>query len=111
MKKKYVFLSIIIILIFVVSVIGVNIHNDKVFSQEKWNSNIWERNKMIDNLTQTYDLYQMSSNDIVDLLGTNGLVENSHFTYYVGKEYSGPVLFSITFDENDYVSGYGIIID
>ncbi|MBQ2696389.1 MAG: hypothetical protein IJF61_03715 [Clostridia bacterium] len=110
MKKIIIGIILFIVIASFIVVVQVN-KNQKTFSPEKWEIDIWEREKMLESLIDTYDLYQMNDKQIVNLLGTNGVVEGTNIVYYVGKTYSGPILFSISFDETGYVSRYGIIVD
>lgn len=110
--KKYIFTFILFIVLIVSSYGFLHIKkNDKLFSTEKWDTEIWEREHMIKDLTENYNFYKMDFEQVLNLLGTNGVVEGSHITYYVGKTYSGPVLFSISFDDRNHVINYDIIID
>ena len=108
MKKVFLIIFIFLMILY----LGYGYQKDRSeFSSEKWESDIWGREQMIEDLTRSYDLQNMNSEEILDLLGTNGMVFDSHYIYYIGKSFSGPVLFAISFDENDYVSSYGVIID
>lgn len=107
----------IIIICLLLSVFSISflffLHRDNSieFSPEQWAADIWKREKMLEDLIQTHHLEQMNDDQIIDLLGTNGIVEGSHITYYIGKTFSGPVLFNISFDKKGYVSTYGVIVD
>lgn len=109
--KRLIIALIVLLIIIILVLICIREYHKTVFSIEEWEADIWGRYKMIDDLTQTNDLYGMSSAEILQLLGDNGLVEDSHYTYYVGKSFSGPILFNISFDTNDCVSDFGIIAD
>lgn len=106
-KRKILILFILLIIILIIFVYP----KERKFNKEIWNSKIWYRYTMIEDLTKNYNLYEMTPNDILNLLGTNGIVENSHYTYYVGKSFAGPKLFNVSIGDNGYVSSYGIIID
>ena len=84
---------------------------EREFSVQEWDTDIWHRERMIKSLTEKYNLYGMTDEEIVKLLGKNGLVENSHYIYYVGKSYAGPVIFGISFDDNNKVEHYSVIVD
>lgn len=113
--KKRIFIIILAAVVVFCSVFTFIAHGkyEKIFTPEKWDSNIWKREKMIDNLTEQYDLYQMSYYDVIDLLGTNGLAEsrtneNSCLTYYIGKGIIDPMLFTISFNEKGIVEKYSV---
>lgn len=113
MKKNKRILIMIFILLFNICIFAgcMQKNERKKFSSENWDTNIWGREKMIDSLSEMYDLYQMKYDDIVKILGTNGVIKDSRIIYYIGKSFAGPVLFNISFDENDYVCDFGIIVD
>lgn len=81
------------------------------FTIERWSKDIYEREYMLNDLMKKYDIGEMSYDEIILLLGTNGVVPNSKIQYYIGKSYIGPILFSITFDEDDTVKSFGKIVD
>ena len=90
------------------------INHKSGFSPDKWNSQIWERRQMIDDLTTSYDLSHMTYEDIINLLGTNGIDESTHaegvyIAYFVDKGIADPVLFYISFGKDLIVSNYGLI--
>ncbi len=86
-------------------------YNQSQFSVDKWDENIYVREKMLDDLLNSHDLSAMCYDEIVSLLGTNGIVPNSKISYYIGKSYLGAVLFHISFDSNNRVVSYAVIAD
>ncbi len=113
MTKK---ILVIILILFIIAIVALScfyyhITAEREFSVQKWDTDIWHRERMVKSLTEKYNLYGMTDEEIVKLLGKNGLVENSHYTYYVGKSYCGPVIFGISFDDNNKVEGYSVIVD
>ena len=111
MKLKLLVGIPIVLLIMIVCILWCNYSTYTTFTQESWNENVFKREKMIDDLLEKYSLQEMDYAQITSLLGTNGIVPDSKIRYYVGKSYIGPVLFSISFDENNKVASYGIMID
>lgn len=110
MKLKVMYI-IIIVCILICGIIGYGLYERNVFTVEKWNRDIYQRKILLDDLTKKYNINAMTYEEVVELLGVNGIVPNSRIQYFAGKSYAGPVLFSISFDENDRVKSYGIIID
>ncbi|MBR6522981.1 MAG: hypothetical protein IKT39_00015 [Clostridia bacterium] len=108
MKKNLIF--IFAILVTILTIICIQQQNIE-FDKKKWDKDIYNREKMIDDFLLHYDLKSMSYNEVVAILGTSGTVSGSHISYYIGKSYSGPVILSITFDENDMVKSFDKIVD
>lgn len=113
--KRRIFVILLALSIFFCSVFAFCAYkkSEQIFTPEKWDSHIWKREKMIDSLTQQYNLYRMNYNEVIELLGTNGLVEsrtkkNSCLTYYIGKGIGDPLLFTIRFNEDKVVIEYVI---
>lgn len=114
MKKYIVFISLLMVILFT-ACFFTNYYNS-IFSPTKWNSNIWGRYKMLDDLTEKHTLYGMTYTDIIVLLGNNGIVEASHkensfLQYYIQKTVLGPSLFTFIFDDKGRVVEYSVIID
>lgn len=108
MKKKIMILSIIAVMV-VLTIIAIHAMNTlTTFSIKRWDTNVYQREWMLSSFLEKYELVGMSSEEVTELLGTNEFDGNK---YLIGKSYVGPMFFSITFDENDRVKSYGIIVD
>ena len=60
----------------------------KTFTQEKWNSNVNSRYKMVDSLISDGGLIGKKRSEVIDLLGINGLRANTKdsLEYYLASE-------------------------
>lgn len=101
----------VLILIVTLTVVISLYMNSNQFTTEKWNNNIYTREKMLENFLENYDLNSMNYDEVIMILGKNGLVEDSKLTYYVGKSIFGPILFHIEFDSSNNVIYFDKIID
>ena len=116
-KNKVIFICSLIIVLAICFLAFMCIYSHykerRVFTVERWNTNIWEREYMFDDFLTKYELIGMSKNEVIELLGNEGMVgeAGADFTYYFGKAWSGPVLLTLYFDDMDFVTRYGIIVD
>ena len=106
-KKKLLICVIIVIIILIIIFVNF-VHALTTFSIEKWNENVYQREWMLNDFLEKYNLVGMSYGEIINLLGSNYFDGNK---YLIGKSYVGPKFFSITFDKNNKVESYGIIVD
>ena len=99
MKKIFVLIVIIIILFSYTLLIEKNNHIE--FNVNDWNSLCEERYKMLSSLTEQYKLIGMNRDEILELLGTNGIYTNNNevLEYYVAKGVGDPLFFGIYFNE------------
>ena len=77
----------------------------RTFKKERWNSDIEKRYKMADSLLRDFNPVGKSRNEIISMLGLNGLrVNNSEsMEYYLGAETQDPKLLILDFNEDDKV--------
>lgn len=114
--KKFFIISIIIII--AVGLIGWKTYpilnelrepKTTEFTQEKWNEEIEGRYVMINDLLDKYDFGGMRKEDVIDLLGRNGLTEGDHYMEY---EMRGGLFKDINLyfvlDNNDKVAEYAM---
>jgi len=117
--KIIILVSILVIVLALVLcyIFIINSNSPIEFTSEKWNEHIYQRERMIDSLNSNYNLISMNYEQIVELLGTNGIDERSgknEIIYYTGKaEYFRKVkinqsFFSITFDNDGNCLGISI---
>lgn len=110
-KRKVIVLGLLLAL-FLIAMCGYGgytyINELKTFSIEKWDNNVYQREMMLDDFLERYDLIGMSYDEVIEILGTNKFDGNK---YLIGKSYVGPIFFSITFNEKNRVESYGVIID
>lgn len=88
-------------------VIENNLHTPIEFTSEKWNQDIWQRERMIDSLNSKYDFVSMKYDQIIELLGENGVSEDSgkdKMIYYTGKGTFIQPFLMIQFDEDGNVT-------
>jgi len=109
--KGVIIISIIVLVLFLgykaLTVYEYNSHTPLEFTPEAWNEHIWQRERMLDSLKSKYDLGSMKYDQIVELLGTNGIADGSgksRMTYYTGKSTAIPQFLSIDFDEDGNVA-------
>ena len=107
-KKKIILLSTILALVLLAVFVFLYTNMLKTFSIERWNENVYQRERMLDDFLEKYDLTGMSYDEVMSILGTNEFDGNK---YLIGKSYVGPTFFSITFDDDNRVKSYGIIVD
>ena len=103
MTKKHISLLIMVVIIFTSVYIFDSITIE--FTPQKWDSNVYERKRMVESLLNKYDLYSMSREDVIKLLGTKGILEKSEwdYTYFLGKGFDTIKKLCISFDDNDMV--------
>ena len=103
MTKKHILLLIMVVIIFTSVYIFDSITIE--FTPQKWESNVYERKRMVESLLNKYDLYSMSREDVIKLLGTKGILEMSEwdYTYFLGKGFDTIKKLCISFDDNDMV--------
>ena len=77
----------------------------KVFTYEKWDVDIDKRYKMADSLIRSEVLIGKDKQEVLSILGVNGLKSNSGNTmeYYLNEDTENPKLLIIEFDEEDKV--------
>lgn len=118
--KKYFFIGLTLLLAIVLIVCVFQYISSTKFTPERWNNDIFGRECMMDDLLSQYDLTSMTRVEILELLGKEGLsfpmsmenlYEGNEIIYYIGRGYVGPMLFSIHFGEDDYVTHYSIYED
>lgn len=115
MKKRSIVIFSVIAGIIIAVFAGFKCYDKYIsyFTPQKWETHQWERVKMIDSLTEQYDLYGMNRAEVLDLLGTTGLVEShvsdTRLCYYAGKGIIDPLLFFVNFNEGGTACDYGII--
>jgi hypothetical protein len=82
----------------------------KIFTQKKWESDIYKREPMVDGLLKSQEFKGKTHDDIKSILGNKGLVRDTKNTlsYVVGKGYIDPILLNFIFDENGMVKEYYI---
>lgn len=110
MKKKF---FVCIILAFIITIlllfyVIINTNNNMGFDIDKWNSKYEERYKMLSSLTSQYDLIGMNRDNIIELLGTNGIYTNndSAIEYYVSRGLGDAMFFGIYFNQHGIVESY-----
>ncbi len=79
--------------------------DQKIFSKEKWDSDVSKRYKMADDLIRSEELIGMEREKVIELLGINGLRSNTNesMEYYLGLETEEPKLLILDFDEEDKI--------
>ena len=63
MTKKHISLFIMVVIIFTSVYIFDSITIE--FTPQKWDSNVYERKRMVESLLNKYDLYSMSKEDVI----------------------------------------------
>ncbi len=115
MKKRGIVILSVIAGIIITVFAGFKCYDSYIssFTPQKWETHRWERIKMIDSLTEQYDLHKMNRGEVLDLLGTTGLAEShvsdTRLCYYAGKGIIDPLLFFVNFNEGGTAYDYGII--
>lgn len=114
--KIIIIISIIVLIIFIsylfFTVIQNNSHSPIEFTSEKWNEHIWQRERMLDSLNSKYDLKSSNYDQIIELLGENGITEDSgkdKMTYYIGKGTIAQPILEIVFDVDGNVASIMVI--
>jgi hypothetical protein len=80
------------------------------FSKEKWDTAPYDREPMLDDLQKKYNLNSMNRNQIINLLGTNGMTESEDsIRYETGGGYLGDKILKFTFDEDGNVVKYDFV--
>ena len=82
-----------------------------VFTVDKWNDKIWDREHMFNDFLEKYELIGMTRQEVKEVLGNNGLVYEDDSIYYIGKALLGPVLLRINYNEENLVESYHITVD
>lgn len=105
MKKIY---AVSLILIIILSLWSLSLGGNSEFNFNEWNNHYEDRYKMIPSLIDNYNLIGMHRDDVINLLGTNGLYTNNDVAleYYVAKGLGDPMFFGIYFDTNGFVINY-----
>ena len=79
---------------------------NKKFTKEKWDEDISKRYKMADDLIRSGNLLGALREDVINLLGINGLRSNTKeaIEYYLSIDTDCPKLLILEFDEEDKVT-------
>ncbi len=77
----------------------------KTFTKEKWDRDISNRHRMADSLIRDYIVIGMARDEVIELLGINGIKNNTKnsMEYYIGLETEQPKILIIDFDDEDKV--------
>jgi len=76
---------------------------------EAWDGNVRVRSTMLDDLLEKYDFIGMSKDEVLELLGTNGvLIGEESLGYETGGGYFSDEILSFSIDENGVVRNVGI---
>lgn len=77
----------------------------RTFTKEKWDRDVANRYKMADSLIRDHIVIGMTRNEVIELLGINGIKNNKKesMEYYIGLETEQPKILIIDFDEEDKV--------
>ena len=113
-KVKIIIFVIVIVLLSgfkVFIVIEDHTHTPIEFTSENWDKNIWQRDRMLDSLNSKYNLVSLNYDQIIELLGTNGVevLEKNQIKYYIGKGTMIVPSFSIKFDEDGRIISTAIV--
>lgn len=78
----------------------------KNFTCDKWDVDINKRYRMADSLIKSDALMGKDKNEVLSILGVNGLKSNTADTmeYYLSEDTENPKILIITFDEEEKVS-------
>ena len=111
MKKVILSISTFVVIIIIVCM-TISAHS-KVFTPERWTKNVNTRYKMLDSLKEKYNLYNMTREDIVGLLGEPrqpyALEPPAHedfLEYKVGNFTIDPTMLTIEFENEKVVDIY-----
>ena len=111
MKKwKKILLVVIAAIIVIVILLTVKYKIDHTFTVERWDTKIEKRLYMYDDLMEKYNLIGMTRDQILELLGTNGISPGSDIQYIMGGIFY-PVILHINFDESGKVISANRIFD
>ena len=108
MKKKLVTTTILAGITAAAGAVLYKMNKDqKKFTTEKWDTDISKRFKMADSLIRSEVLIGKKREDVLSILGINGLKSNSKDTieYYLNLDSDEPKLLIINFDEEEKVTG------
>lgn len=112
MKKIILSLSTVIIIIAAFIALSVN---SKIFTSEKWSKSITsnDRYKMLDDLKEKYNFYNMTYEEIVNLLGESETpyayvppAHEEYLEYRVGSYTIDPTMLTIEFENGKVVDVY-----
>jgi hypothetical protein len=81
------------------------------FTPEKWNAQTYNRHRMMDSLTEQYDLTSMDKDGILELLGYTRLrrsADDTIFAYSIKQGTVNDTLLRITFDADGNVLEYSV---
>jgi hypothetical protein len=97
---------------FIICIIPQNTNSEDIlFDSYMWDVNIYNRQKMIDDLQKKYDITSLNKEEVINLLGTNeASVSNNDIVYTIGKDFS-IVCLRIVFDDNGNVVKYYVYRD
>lgn len=106
MKKKLLTTTIIAGVAAVAGAVIYKVVKDqKTFSCDKWDIDIKKRYRMADNLIRSNTLIGKSKNEVLQILGINGLKSNNDDTmeYYLSQDTENPKLLIVSFDDEEKV--------
>ena len=110
-KKKFITTAIIT---GVAAAVGAVIYKKEKetrnFTEEKWNEDVSKRYKMADSLIRSERLIGASRQEIIALLGINGLRSNTEesIEYYLSLDTESPKLLILEFNEEDKVANCAV---
>lgn len=99
-KKNFIIVAVVFLAIILLFVVKFKI--DSTFSVKRWDTKIEKRFRMYDSLMKKYNLVGMTREEIIALLGTNGICPGTDITYSMGGEV-WPIQLEIYFDEHGKV--------
>lgn len=117
MKKKISVAIIAICILMAIIFVGIlqlqsrmfSASEKREFSIEEWQTDIYNRGTMIESLLEQYNFVGMSKDDVITILGEEGLyIGKNSLRYETGGGYFHDEILSFSIDEKGQIISYGI---